>query len=167
VSTAEQVEQVPAPGANGLSDENSAEQSNEDSLFGFSMRSSRTQTSVNEGETTTAPRNAKFKSPKCERTPPRHLCLTPADLLTRRLLRHAAALRHAWSRPQRMFDSGSNDGCSCWPDEYISCACLTRRQSAELKEWQHYTDNFPDRLEMRESRHTAPYSEEVVARQGG
>ncbi len=66
-------EPVPAPGANGLSDENSAEQSNE---------SSRTHTSVNEGETTTTPRNTKFKSPKCEHAPPRHWCLTPADLLT-------------------------------------------------------------------------------------
>ena len=66
-----------------------------------------------------------------------------------------------------MPDSSRNDGCSCWPDEYISCTCLTRRQSAELKEWQQYTEDFTDRLEMQESRHTAPYQEEIVARQGG
>ena len=68
---------APAPRPNGLSDESSAEQSNEDSLFGFSMRSSVTQKSVGENETTTTPKNTKFKSPKCEIVPPRHCCLTP------------------------------------------------------------------------------------------
>ena len=51
-------------------------------------------------------------------------------------------------------------------DEYISGVCLTRRASAELNVWKYYTQDFDDHLERRESEHTAPYQQEIVARKG-
>ena len=78
---------MPAPEANEFADQSSAERSDDNSFLGFSIKSSRTHNSVGENETTTTPRNTKFKSPKCEQ-----LGFSAGRPLTCHSFRHAAAL---------------------------------------------------------------------------